>query len=96
MIVLIVDEYLIFICEYVVGIEFYELGFLKGLIDLGEIVFEVVNWEFKEEVGFGVYNLIFLKKFSMVFFYFFSKMNIVVVEDFYLELLEGDEFELLL
>lgn len=79
MIVLIVDDYLILICEYVVGTEFYELGFLKGLIDLGESVYEVVNCELKEEVGFGVNDLIFLKKFSMVLFYFFSKMNIVVV-----------------
>lgn len=96
MIVLIVDDYIILICEYVVGMEFYELGFFKGLIDSGEIVDEVVNCELKEEVGYGVNKLMFLKKFSMVFFYFFSKMNIMVVEDFYLELLLGDEFELLL
>lgn len=78
MIVSIVDDYLILIREYVVGIEFYELGFSKGLIDSGESVYEVVNRELKEEVGFGANDLIFLKKFSMVSFYFFSKMNIVV------------------
>lgn len=45
MIVPIVDDHLILIREYAVGTESYELGFSKGLIDLGESVYEAANRE---------------------------------------------------
>lgn len=79
MIVLIIGNDLLLICEYVVGIEEYELGFFKGFIDFGEGVLEVVNCELMEEVGFGVECFDYFSKLMMVFFYFLSKMNIVVV-----------------
>lgn len=93
MIVPIVDDHLILIREYAVGIEAYELGFSKGLIDPGESVYEAANRELKEEVGFGAHNLTFLKKLSMAPSYFSSKMNIVIARDLFPKKLEGDEPE---
>ncbi|ADP10599.1 putative NUDIX hydrolase [Erwinia sp. Ejp617] len=93
MIVPIVDDHLILIQEYAVGLENYELGFPKGLIDPGETPFAAANRELKEEVGFGARQLQTLGKLTMAPSYFSSQMNIVVAEDLYPEQLEGDEPE---
>lgn len=93
MIVPIVDDHLILIQEYAVGLENYELGFPKGLIDPGETPFAAANRELKEEVGFGAHQLQTLGKLTMAPSYFSSQMNIVVAEDLYPEQLEGDEPE---
>lgn len=93
MIVPIIDDHLILIQEYAVGLESYELGFPKGLIDAGETPFEAANRELKEEAGFGAYQLETLGKLTMAPSYFSSQMNIVVAEGLYPEQLEGDEPE---
>ncbi|WP_380183311.1 ADP compounds hydrolase NudE [Kalamiella sp. sgz302252] len=93
MIVPIVDDHLILIREYAVGLESYELGFPKGLIDPGETPFEAANRELKEEAGFGARQQEQLGKLTMAPSYFSSKMNIIVAEDLYEERLEGDEPE---
>jgi len=93
MIVPIVDNHLILIREYAVGLENYELGFPKGLIDPGETPAEAANRELKEEVGFGARQQEWLGKLTMAPSYFSSKMNIIVAEDLYEERLEGDEPE---
>lgn len=93
MIVPIIDNHLVLIREYAVGLESYELGFPKGLIDPGETAFEAANRELKEEAGFGAEKLEALGKLTLAPSYFSSKMNIVVAEDLYEEQLEGDEPE---
>lgn len=93
MIVPVIDDHLLLIQEYAVGLEAYELGFPKGLIDPGESVFEAAERELKEEVGFGARSLEMLGKLTMAPSYFSSKMNIVVAEGLYEEKLEGDEPE---
>ncbi|PKH23851.1 ADP compounds hydrolase NudE [Enterobacterales bacterium CwR94] len=93
MIVPIIDDHLLLIQEYAVGLECYELGFPKGLIDAGESVHQAANRELKEEVGFGATQLQTLRKLTMAPSYFSSKMNIVVAEGLYPEKLEGDEPE---
>ncbi|CUU22556.1 ADP compounds hydrolase NudE [Duffyella gerundensis] len=93
MIVPVIDDHLILIQEYAVGLETYELGFPKGLIDPGETPFEAANRELKEEAGFGAQSLHQLGKLTMAPSYFSSKMNIVVAEGLYEERLEGDEPE---
>ena len=93
MIVPIIDNHLLLIQEYVVGLESYELGFPKGLIDPGETVFEAANRELKEEAGFGAHDMQALGKLTLAPSYFSSKMNIVVAEGLYAEKLEGDEPE---
>lgn len=93
MIVPVIDNHLILIQEYAVGLESYELGFPKGLIDPGETPFEAANRELKEEAGFGAHQLETLGKLTMAPSYFSSKMNIIVAEGLYPEKLEGDEPE---
>lgn len=93
MIVPVIDEHLILIQEYAVGLESYELGFPKGLIDPGESVFEAANRELKEEAGFGAGQLETLGKLTMAPSYFSSQMNIVVAGELYEQKLEGDEPE---
>ncbi|MDN2479953.1 ADP compounds hydrolase NudE [Vibrio agarivorans] len=79
--------------EYAAGTERYELGFPKGLIDLGETAEQAANRELKEEIGFGAKNLIPLKEVVLAPSYFSSKMTLFVVKDLYVEKLEGDEPE---
>lgn len=93
MIVPIIGDDVILIQEYAVGLESYELGFPKGLIDPGESAFEAADRELKEEAGFGATRLEALGKLTMAPSYFSSKMNIVVAEGLYEEKLEGDEPE---
>ncbi|MEB6857959.1 ADP compounds hydrolase NudE [Proteus cibi] len=93
MIVPIIDDNLILIREYAVGIENYDFGFPKGAIDPGENALQAANRELKEEIGYGAHSLIELAKLSMAPSYFSSKMNIVIAHDLYPEQLEGDEPE---
>lgn len=93
MIVPIIDDHLVLIEEYAVGLDSYELGFPKGLIDPGETVNQAADRELKEEAGFGAGQLTTLGKLTLAPSYFSSKMNIVVAEGLYHEKLEGDEPE---
>ncbi|MEH0834346.1 ADP compounds hydrolase NudE [Pectobacterium cacticida] len=93
MIVPILEDALVLIREYAVGIEEYELGFPKGVIDPGETVFAAANRELMEEVGFGAQRLDLLATLTMAPSYFSSQMNIVVARDLYPQSLEGDEPE---
>ncbi|PHM33173.1 ADP compounds hydrolase NudE [Xenorhabdus innexi] len=93
LIIPVIGNELLLIREYAVGIEQYELGFPKGAIDAGESIFEAANRELKEEVGLGAKKLELLTKLTMAPSYFSSKMNIVIAQDLYPEVLEGDEPE---
>lgn len=93
MIVPVIGEDLLLIHEYAVGIESYELGFPKGLIDAGEGVLEAANRELMEEVGYGAGHFDMLAKLTMAPSYFSSRMNIVIAKGLYPKSLEGDEPE---
>lgn len=93
MIVPVIGNDLLLIREYAVGIEEYELGFPKGLIDPGEGGLEAANRELMEEVGYGAERFDFLAKLTMAPSYFSSKMNIVIAHGLYPQSLEGDEPE---
>ncbi|MDX7998261.1 ADP compounds hydrolase NudE [Xenorhabdus sp. Reich] len=93
LIIPIIEDELILIHEYAVGIEQYELGFPKGAIDAGETPLEAADRELKEEIGFGAEKLELLTKLTMAPSYFSSKMNIVVAQNLYPEYLQGDEPE---
>ncbi|MDR9826380.1 ADP compounds hydrolase NudE [Vibrio sp. FNV 38] len=79
--------------EYAAGTERYELGFPKGLIDLGETPEQAANRELREEIGFGANSLIPLKEVVLAPSYFSSLMTLFVVKDLYPETLVGDEPE---
>lgn len=93
MIVPIIGDDLLLIREYAVGIEDYELGFPKGLIDPGEGILEAANRELMEEAGFGAERIEILTKLTLAPSYFSSRMNIVVAQGLYPQALEGDEPE---
>lgn len=93
MIVPILDDHLLLIREYGAGIEEYELGFPKGIIDPGEGMMEAANRELMEEAGFGAQSFTFLLSLSMASSYFSSKMNIVMAQALYPKWLQGDEPE---
>lgn len=87
------EETILLIREYAAGTHSYELGFPKGLIDLGETADEAANRELKEEVGFGAKKLHELKKVTLAPSYFNSEMTLFMAFDLYPERLEGDEPE---
>lgn len=93
LIVPIIDNHLILIREYAVGIENYELGFPKGAIDPGETPLEAAERELKEEIGYGAHKMEQMAKLTMSPSYFSSKMNILIAQELYSEKLEGDEPE---
>ncbi len=93
MIVPIVDNNLVLIEEYAVGVESYQIGFPKGLIDGDEAILMAANRELKEETGFGAKKMEILSKLTMSPAYFSGVMNIVVAEGLYQEKLQGDEPE---
>lgn len=93
MILALQDDHVILIEEYAVGLEDYELGFPKGLIDLGESATEAGLRELREEIGYGANQLHLLGRVTMAPSYFSSMMNIFVAEQLYAAPLPGDEPE---
>jgi len=87
------NDTLLLIREYAAGVESYQLGFPKGLIDAGEIALEAADRELKEEVGFGSRKLTELKSISLAPGYFSHNMRLILAEELYPERLEGDEPE---
>ena len=51
------DETFLLVREYAAGVDRYELGLPKGLLEEGEDVFEAANREMQEEVGYGARDL---------------------------------------
>ena len=84
---------LLLIREYAAGVESYQLGFPKGLIEAGEGAIEAGNREMKEEVGYGAKTLTELRSFCLAPGYLSHIMQVVLAEDLYPEKLEGDEPE---
>ncbi len=93
LIVPIIDNCLVLIREYAVGIESYELGFPKGLIDAGESVQHAANRELMEEVGYGARSFDCLATLTTLPSWFSSKISILIARDLYPQNLPGDEPE---
>ncbi len=86
------DEILM-VREYAVGLERYELGFVKGLIDPGEEAPTAANRELQEEIGMGARELEFVRALSVVPHYSCAQTQLFIARDLYPSLLEGDEPE---
>lgn len=87
------DEQLIFVREYAVGSERYELTFPKGLIDPGETPIDSANRELQEEIGFAARKLTPLRTLYSAPSHMFGLMHLFVAEDLYSSELDGDEPE---
>lgn len=93
MVVPIHNDQLIFVKEYAVGPERYELTFPKGIVDLGEQPMEAANRELQEEIGFAAHQLTPLRSLYSGPSHMYGLMHVFVAEDLFPSQLEGDEPE---
>ncbi|WGE89448.1 ADP compounds hydrolase NudE [Actinobacillus arthritidis] len=93
MVIPIQNQELILIKEYAVASERYELGFPKGIVDVGEEPIESANRELQEEIGFGAKQIEFLRSLYTGPSHMFGLMHLFVAQDLYPSKLEGDEPE---
>ena len=84
---------LLMIREYSVGTEKYELGFVKGLMEIGESQAESANRELQEEIGFGAREFAHLRSIYTSPGYSQNLMHILIAQDLYPSQLQGDEPE---
>ncbi len=87
------ESTLLLIREYAVGLERYELGFPKGLIEPGEDALTAANREIMEEVGFGADDLTHLSTVSLAPGYLAHRTEIILARELYPKRLPGDEPE---
>ncbi|MGA9573245.1 MAG: NUDIX domain-containing protein, partial [Lysobacterales bacterium] len=50
------DETVLLVKEYAAGLHHYELGLVKGRLEVGETVLEGAQRELREEIGFGAHE----------------------------------------
>lgn len=93
MIVPILDDQLVFVKEYAVGPERYELTFPKGIVDQGEEPIESANRELQEEIGFAAKNIQPLRPLYSGPSHMYGIMHVFVAQDLYPSQLTGDEPE---
>lgn len=93
LVVAIKDDQLVLVREYAAGVDRYELGFVKGLVDRGEEILDAANRELMEEAGFTANKLTLLKTISTSPGYMQSQVHIVLAEDLTEKKLKGDEPE---
>ncbi len=79
--------------EYAAGLEDYDLGFPKGIIETGESKEEAANRELQEELGLAAREFYPLKSVTMAPGYFGASLDILLVQGLYPSKLEGDEPE---
>lgn len=93
MVVPIIGDNLVFVREYAVGPERYELTFPKGIVDPNESLMEAANRELQEEIGFAARKLRLLRSLYSGPSHGYGLMHVFVAEDLYPSVLEGDEPE---
>ncbi len=87
------DEEFILIKEYAAGVDNYELGFPKGLIEEHESPEQAANRELQEEAGLKADKIVPLKQVSLAPGYLSHQMHIVLAQQLTESQLEGDEPE---
>ena len=79
--------------EYAAGVHRYELGLVKGRIDVGESPIEAANRELMEEAGYGARELTHLRDITLAPVYMSHATHLVLARDLYPQRLPGDEPE---
>lgn len=87
------NNQLLLVNEYAVGSENYELGLPKGLVDLGETIFEAANRELQEEIGMKANYIKHIMTLSLAPNYMSHVSELVLAYDLTPSSLEGDEPE---
>lgn len=84
---------IVLVKEYAVGLDKYELGFPKGLVDVGESPIEAAQRELQEEAGYKADQLIELRRLSVMPGYMMHGTTIVLAQNLHPSSLPGDEPE---
>lgn len=87
------NKQLILIKEYAAGLERYDLGFPKGIVDPGESITQAANRELQEEAGFGAENLEHIGSINLAPNYMTHCTELVLATNLFVNKLEGDEPE---
>ena len=87
------DETVVMVKEYAAGLHHYELGLVKGRLEIGESILEGAQRELKEEAGYGAKNLEELTVLSLAPGYMTHITHVVLARDLYPDKLVGDEPE---
>ena len=87
------EQELLLIREYAVGVERYELSFVKGRIDPGETAQQAAHRELREETGFDAGRMEALAAVSLTPAYSNYRTHIFLARDLFSSPLPGDEPE---
>jgi ADP compounds hydrolase len=87
------NDTVLLVREYAVGLERYDLGLPKGLLEDDEDVLAAANRELQEEVGYGARQLEPLKSLATAPGYLHGFMHTVLARDLFEARLPGDEPE---
>ncbi len=87
------EDRVLLIREYAVGLESYELGFPKGLVEKGEDKALATNREMMEEIGVGARKLTFMRRLAASPGYLSSAVDFYMAQDLYTKHAKGDEPE---
>lgn len=87
------DDTVLMVREYAAGLHHYELGLVKGRLEVGETVLEGAQRELQEEVGYGAHELLELTTLSLAPGYMTHITHVVLARRLYPSRLEGDEPE---
>jgi len=87
------DETVLMVREYAAGLHHYELGLVKGRLEVGETVLEGAQRELQEEIGYAAHDLLELTTLSLAPGYMTHVTHVVLARKLYPSQLEGDEPE---
>jgi ADP-ribose diphosphatase len=87
------SETVLLVREYAAGLDRYELGLPKGVVDPGEDPLAAAQRELREEVGMGAGDLRLIHSLSLVPGYIQHTSRLVLARDLYPDPAEGDEPE---
>lgn len=87
------NQTVLLVREYAVGLERYELGLPKGLMEPGETPEDAANRELQEEIGYGARKLTPLHALSLAPGYMSHTTQVVLAQSLYENKLPGDEPE---
>ena len=93
LIIPILNDKLLLIREYAAGLDNYQLGFPKGVIDVDEKAEQAANRELMEEVGYAAKSLSYLKTIAISPHYMSNKLQFFLAQDLYPQIAQGDEPE---
>jgi len=87
------EDTVLMVREYAAGLHHYELGLVKGRLEVGESVLEGAQRELQEEIGYGARELLELTTLSLAPGYMTHITHVVLARGLYPSRLEGDEPE---